>query len=95
MDVHFDFTIPAFRLSDTFIVTETCLTKRFPAMDYSGFQASCHIKNLLPSNGNVFTEPFARNGPDISAHLGVVALQRFFTLQYYSYKETIEAVGRI
>jgi hypothetical protein len=33
----------------------------------------CIIKNLLPSNGNVFTEPLHRNGPDIIANLAVVA----------------------
>jgi hypothetical protein len=30
--------------------------------------------------GNVFTEPLPRNGPDISAHLAAVALQRLYAL---------------
>jgi hypothetical protein len=38
IDIHSDFIVPAFRLSDT-LVTGTCLAKRCPAMDYSGFQA--------------------------------------------------------
>jgi hypothetical protein len=33
----------------------------------------CIIKNLLPSSGTVFTEPWPRNGSGISAHLAVVA----------------------
>jgi hypothetical protein len=43
MDVHSDFTIPAFRLPDTFLVMGTCIVKLWPAMDYTSFQVSCHI----------------------------------------------------
>jgi hypothetical protein len=46
------------------------------------------IKNLLPSNGNVFTEPWSRNGPGISVHLVDVVWQRLYTLQYSSQKST-------
>jgi hypothetical protein len=31
----------------------------------------------------VFTETLSRNGPGISAHLGAVAKQRLYTLQYF------------
>jgi hypothetical protein len=31
-----------FRLSDTLVVTGTCLAKRYSTMDYSSFQTSCH-----------------------------------------------------
>jgi hypothetical protein len=52
MYVHSDITIPSIKLSDT-LVTGTYLAKRCSAMDYSGFQASCHNFMYNPEETNV------------------------------------------
>jgi hypothetical protein len=41
----------------------------------------CIVKNLLPSSGNVFAEPFPRNGSGISVHLAVTLYQPLYTPQ--------------
>jgi hypothetical protein len=48
---------------------------------------------MLPSKGNVFTEPLSRNGHDISVHLAVVAQQRLYALQYELSKIILEKMG--
>jgi hypothetical protein len=47
------------------------------------------MKNLLPSDVNVFTEPLHRNGPGMSAHLAAVGYQWLYTLQYIDLKSSI------
>jgi hypothetical protein len=54
MDVQSALTIPAFSLSDT-LVTETYLAKFCSAMDYSGFQASCHSM-FKKKNNHLYTK---------------------------------------
>jgi hypothetical protein len=49
MNFHSDFTIQAFRLSGTHVVTGTCLMKHCSAMDYSGCKASRHNMQQLKS----------------------------------------------
>jgi hypothetical protein len=45
--------------------------------------AYSRMSNFIPYRGNVFSEPLLRNGSDITAHLTIVAQQRYYPLQYF------------
>jgi hypothetical protein len=56
----------------------------------SGLVFMTEIRNLLRSNGNMFTEPLPRNGSGICAHLAVIAYQRLYKPQYSLEYQTMD-----